>query len=105
MKKLLLLSLALGLLLSANAGHSLGSDITYKQIDSLKYLVIIAKYRLCSGATFSSSQDLLVSCSSGSTITKSLTRVSIEELKLHCSTNGSECTPSNTSITGSEGVE
>ena len=105
MKKLILLSLALGLLPSANAGHSLGSEITYKQIDSLKYIVSITKYRICSGTQMSNSQDLLVSCSSGSTIAKSLTRVSIEELKLHCSTNGSECTPSNTSITGSEGVE
>lgn len=105
MKKLILLSLIFCLSLPAMANHVLGSDITYKQIDSLKYVVTIAKYRLCSGQTFGSSQDLLVSCSSGSTITKSLTRVSIEELKLHCSTNGSECTPSNTVITGSEGVE
>ena len=49
MKKLILLSLALGLLPSANAGHSLGSEITYKQIDSLKYIVSITKYRICSG--------------------------------------------------------
>lgn len=105
MKKLILLSLIFCLSLPAMANHVLGSDITYKQIDSLKYVVTIAKYRLCSGTTFGSTQNLLVSCSSGSTITKSLTRVSIEELKLHCSTNGSECSPQNTQVTGSEGIE
>jgi hypothetical protein len=105
MKKLILLSLIFCLSLPAMANHILGSDISYKQIDSLKYVVTIAKYRLCSGVTIGSVQSLLVSCSSGSTITKALTRVSIEELKLHCSTNGSECSPQNTQVTGHEGVE
>jgi hypothetical protein len=107
MKKLITLLIALlPFVMSSFAGHSLGSDITYKQVDSLKYEVTLTKYRLCSSTSMSGNHPLQVSCSSGGSIVSStLTRVSIEELKLHCTSNGSECTPQNTRITGSEGVE
>ncbi|PCJ65891.1 MAG: hypothetical protein COA58_07360 [Bacteroidetes bacterium] len=107
MKKIILTILTLSLFsIHSYGGHVLGSEITYKKVDSLKYIVTVTKYRLCAGTSMGGSQDLLVSCtSSGSSSIKTLSRVAIQEVKLHCTSNGSECSPENTRINGSEGVE
>ncbi|PCJ67493.1 MAG: hypothetical protein COA58_04015 [Bacteroidetes bacterium] len=93
--------------IASYANSSLGSEITYKKIDSSTYVVSLIKYRSCSGLPMPSTEDLLISCYSSTSgpLTTTLNRISIEEIKVFCTSYGYDCSPQNTKVTGSEGIE
>lgn len=55
---------------TTTASHIMGSDITYKCIDKLKYEVTLKIYRDCNGINLTSSQQLNLICAQGGFSTK-----------------------------------
>lgn len=101
MKRLLILLISIITFQNAYATHLIGSEITYTQLDSLRFKFDLVFYRNCSGVAFGNpTSETKLRC--GSTLYNvSLTLVKIEKL---ITGNDSFCYPVNTYSTG-KGVE
>lgn len=88
----------------AKATHMMGSDITYRCIDTLKFEVTLKWYRDCRGISLNNAGTMTVRCSNGASRNVTLSLVGIREITPLCATEPSRCNPSNTTNTG-EGVE
>jgi len=93
----------------ASATHMMGSDITYRSLDSCRYEITVAYYRWCAGVSLSTPNATLecLSSTGGVTRTKSLalTLSGITEITPLCKTAPAECTTPNTQVFGAVGVE
>ena len=107
MKKLITISLLLLLSLSAKksyANHLQSSEITYKKVGDLKFEITLVIYRFCSGDSLPSKEGVTVRI--GTTVaTDSVTRRSIEDVKLTCDTASSLCSPQNRASGSAGGLE
>lgn len=102
---LILLLLFLGITPRAGATHVMGAEVTYENIDSLKFKVYFKYYRYCNGVAFSNpSSATRVRCLTGSNASVTLTLESIREVTYLCDTVSGGCSPANTYGTG-DGVE
>jgi hypothetical protein len=90
--------------LPAIANHVLGSDITYKKVDSLQFEITLTVYRACGASAFSSKQEITLQCGSTS-LTDSISRYAIQEVNLTCDTATNICTPQNSASGSSNGLE
>ncbi|MFT5513785.1 MAG: hypothetical protein ACI8SE_002195, partial [Bacteroidia bacterium] len=88
---------------SAFANQGIGYEVSYQQVDSLKYEVDFVVYRNCGGVKLSTNftTPYVVCQSSGSKKSLSWKIVSIQEMKTECDSIGGPCNPPNTSFSGS----
>lgn len=84
------------------AANFIGSEVRYKQLDSLKYQVDYILYRNCGNSAIGpSSISAYASCPySGLTRKLWVQLVSVTEIKSACDSLGVQCNPSNTTASG-----
>ncbi|MGB1037203.1 MAG: T9SS type A sorting domain-containing protein [Bacteroidia bacterium] len=85
------------------AKTTLGADISYQCIDTLKYKVTIKYYRDCRGISFTNTTFNVRCSSSGSSLIVPLTLENIKEITPICDTVSGGCIPQNKPA--SEGIE
>jgi hypothetical protein len=80
----------------------IGYEISYQEVDSLKYDVDFIVYRYCGGVKLNTNftTPYVVCQTSGSKRSLNWKIVSIQEIKTECDSIGARCNPPNTSFTG-----
>ncbi|MFT5725447.1 MAG: hypothetical protein ACI9JN_002572 [Bacteroidia bacterium] len=88
--------------LTITANHIIGNEVTYRQVDTLKYEVDFIIYRYCGDLKVRTNFTTPKVICQATGFSKNLTWkiVSIHELKTECDTLGSQCDPPNTSYSG-----
>jgi len=101
MKKTLLLVFIFITSFQLFAAHTSGGEITYRFIGNKKFEVTVIYYRDCRSIPLFGVNYSIRCSATGTTKTLSLTRISIRDISATCATIGIPCSPSNTTISGS----
>ena len=93
-----------------NASHKMGADMYYVHLGADKYKFVTKFYRDCSGIPFNNPDVVLeIGNNNGASVCGSFnlsaTRVSITDVTQICRDSSLPCTPQNTTIPNSSGVE
>lgn len=89
--------------LNAYSNAGIGYEVSYQQVDSLKYEVDFVVYRHCGSSKLNTNftTPYVVCQTSGYKKSLDWKIVSIEEIKTECDSMGSQCSPPNTTGSGS----
>lgn len=81
--------------LIGSASIVMGTDITYKQVDSFKYEIAVTHYRLCAGIAFGNPGTLTLVCGNNANLTANIKGLmqnkSIKDVTPVCSNEPSRC--------------